>query len=208
MFAGSLLGFNTSIKNNKNLLGKRKRIFDQPRSFAEMRELFRQAKAKHGAYPKASPELLLEIRAKIEAENKKRFAKAAIIFSLLIGSATVGVVYISQTPSIYSEMVATYRPDLPTPPMSVDPYPHYLAQGDTFLEKQQWFLAIGYYQAALEAKPLDKTAMHQLALAYTHWCTEDDKRCLDAAKYCSNYLVAYPNDSEIELLLVNLPSAE
>jgi tetratricopeptide (TPR) repeat protein len=208
MFGGSLLGFNTTIKNNKNLLGEKRRIFDKPKSFAEMRELFRQAKTQHSRYPKASKELLLEIRAKIEAENKKRFAKATIIPSLLISTTTVTALYIAGTSSIYSEMVPTYRTELPPPPVPVDTYPKHIEQGNTFLEKQQWFLAIGYYQAALEAMPLDKTAMHQLALAYIHWCTDDSKRCLDAAKHCSNYLRAYPNDLEIELLMLNLPLVE
>ena len=82
---GSMMAANNSLKNNRNLVAKRKETKALSGSYANM---------KLAKFPKATPEELERIKKKIQSDNKQLRRKQFIIVSVLFCIILFFVMYV------------------------------------------------------------------------------------------------------------------
>ncbi len=82
---GSMMAANNSLKNNRNLVAKRKEKKALSGSYANL---------KLAEFPKATPEELKRIKEKIQRENKLLRIKQIIIVSILLCIIVLFVVFV------------------------------------------------------------------------------------------------------------------
>ncbi|GGK27109.1 hypothetical protein GCM10007962_21720 [Yeosuana aromativorans] len=72
---GSMMAANNSLKNNRNLVAKRKEKKALSGSYANL---------KLAKFPKATPEQLERIKKKIQSDNRQLRRKQIVIFGIII----------------------------------------------------------------------------------------------------------------------------
>lgn len=168
---GTINSMIISLKNNKELLIRRKTFFDNKHSHEELRRIYSQ-KINRNEKPLTDEERR-EIREKIRADFKRenRF-KIVVVVGCLILIPTLGYVAFSGI---------TLRSELPAVEVSLQEqasaYEESIQNGLTNLNKNQPFFAIGHFENALEVKHNDPFAMEQLIISYKMLCTQNEKSC-------------------------------
>ncbi|GFZ80573.1 hypothetical protein GCM10011531_08340 [Aquaticitalea lipolytica] len=72
---GSMMAANNSLKNNRNLVSKRKEKRSLSGSYTDV---------KLAKFPEATPELLLEIKLQLKKEKRSLHLKQAILFLIIV----------------------------------------------------------------------------------------------------------------------------
>ncbi len=172
---GSIQGMITSLRNNKSLLGNRKRIFYKARSFAELKEEFRRVKREEITIPEAPKAVKDAIRERLRNEYIKRLRKRIIGLGVIIilSSSLAGYVLLLPVSSSQTNQQPPYYHKENTE----NGYQQAITDGVEQLKSGNYFLAIGNFENALQLKPKDETAQRLLDNAYQQWCQVNPKIC-------------------------------
>jgi cytochrome c-type biogenesis protein CcmH/NrfG len=74
-----------------------------------------------------------------------------------------------------------------------DGYDSFMAMGKDRLLVQNYFLAIGNYQRALQVRPNQRKAEFGLAKAYSKSCQYKNQFCIEAERFIKEMEEKYPN---------------
>jgi hypothetical protein len=83
---GSSGSMNVVMKNNRNLLKKRKRLVNTLGGYDP-------SKKTEYDFPKSNKRILRDVREKVKRENKEIFIKRIILFSFLVVCLFTGIMY-------------------------------------------------------------------------------------------------------------------
>ncbi len=186
---GSIQGMITSLRNNKNLLSKRKSLYEKD-------------KLKNTKYSiseglncdiKATEEQLLEIKTRIQKRNKRK----KIINSLIIGLSILFVLYVSY---LNSKKEVINQKTLVESKAKEKTYKNYIQYGDTWLEEKKYNAAIYNYQKAVDLAPGNYDAQYRLALAYSYYCIFENFNCSKGNQLLNELIAKFGSNPELEYL--------
>lgn len=191
---GSIQGMITALRNNKNLLSKRKSMYDK-------KSAQKTSGIKKGlnCNIEATEEQLLEIRLRIQKRNKRK----KIINSLIITISVLFVLYFSFLNSKKEVLIKSSVIETKT---DKDFYKDYIQYGDTWLEEKKWNAAIYNYQKAVNLYPENFDANYRLALAYAYSCVHVSKHCDSGNVLIKKLMISHGEKNDIlylEAILTN-----
>lgn len=185
---GSIQGMIIALRNNKNLLSKRKSLHEQNQS-----QKTSGIKSGLNCDIEATDEQLLEIRTRIRKRNKRK----KIFNSLIITTSVLIVLYLSFLNSkkdvLYEKSVIEIKAKEKT-------YKNYIQYGDTWLEDKKYNAAIYNYQKAVDLAPSDYHANYRLALAYSYICSKNKLQCNEGTLFIDKLIAEFGSNSELEYL--------
>ena len=197
---------NTIIRNNRNLLRKIS-IFKKDSSFMSGRKAYLKALQGEVDIRKLSKQELRKIREKVIKERKKESLKFWII-SLLI---TIPLIIFSY--NLYGNFVQYQNKKLNEnfvqdkelekilierkKQEKTDKYYFLIADGDKWIEKQNWENAIFQYKNAVREFPTKYEANYRLALGYSYNCKYSNLDCEKGSKLVERLLRVNPNDPDL-----------
>jgi hypothetical protein len=181
MFAGggSIQNMLVTLKNNKNLLRKRKSIFLRKSEFKRLRETYKEASRVIVNERKATKEELEQIRQRVLAERKKDIRIQLVILTivgLVVVSSGIFILNNVRTTRIESEKISQAQLIKETKLN----YRESMTEGSKMMDEEQWFYAAGYFENALTYVPNDPEAEYNLALAYCQLCFNEESACKKA----------------------------
>jgi hypothetical protein len=192
---GSIQGMITALRNNKNLLSKRKSMYDK-----------KGAQNTSGINNglncniEATEEQLFEIRTRIQKRNRNRkilFLTAAIIGFLIT------FIFIFQ---INKFKIEKEQATFVFKPKALADYQNLISNGDTWLADRKWNAAIYNYQKAVDIYPDNFDANYRLALAYAYSCIHDAKHCDSGNLLMKKLMVSQGENKDVlylEAILMN-----
>lgn len=165
-----------SLKNNKELLLRRKTFFDNKHSHEELRRIYSQRINRNEKT--LTDEERRKIREKIRADFKRdNRIKILVVVGCLILIPTIGY---------YAFSGITLRSELPAVEVSQQEqaaaFDESIHNGRTNLNKNQPFFAIGHFENALELRRNDPFALEQLISSYEMLCAQHKKACPMASR--------------------------
>jgi tetratricopeptide (TPR) repeat protein len=183
-----------SLRQNKNLLGKRKTIYTRKKD-----------KIKPRSKKINIPELNLIQKRAIQAAQKKEqlFAKKKALktLTLVIGLIIILFVVIANIP-FQSKILPESKP-IKTEINTVYDFNKNMNMGLAHMQIKQWFFAIGYFEKAITINPNNKELQYQLALAYCSLCFYENKACKAAHLVLNSNTNGDINRSDYEMLQLN-----
>ncbi|KAB1065989.1 hypothetical protein [Salibacter halophilus] len=172
---GSIHTMINTLKNNRQLLNRRKGFFDQKRSQKELKGLYSK-KLKTPEKPlsdKERKEIRSRLRNEIKRQNRLR---VVLLFSVLIVVTVIGYLAFSLL-AFQSESNTTVKHHK----SEVKIYDESINKGLSSLNRKKPFIAIGHFNNALEVRPNDELAIDKLILSYQMLCEQHEKSCQKAA---------------------------
>ncbi len=186
---GGIQGMITSLRNNKNLLGKRKSMFENERK-----------KVKGNSIPeglncnlKPTEKQLSEIKTRLQRRNtiKNYLFSSAAIIGLTLAFYFGFLIYKADSTEQIKPMVSENINQK---------YLNYIKYGDTWLEDKKWNAAIHNYKQALDMFPEDYAANYRLALAYTYSCSNENKNCEEGSLLLNVLITKFGSNPDLEYL--------
>jgi predicted Zn-dependent protease len=190
-WGGSVQGMITSLRNNKNLVPKRKSLYEK-----DKRKNINYAISEGlNCNIEATEEQLLEIRTRIQKRNKRK----RILNSFIITISVVFVLYLSYVNSLKEVLV---QPTAVIETVNDEQvYLNYIKYGDTWFEDKKWKAAIYNYQKAVDLAPNDYQAQYKLVIAYSYHCTYENINCEEGSQLLNELITKFGSNSDIEYLL-------
>lgn len=204
--AGHMASMNAILRNNRNLLRKVS-IFKKDSSFMSARKAYLKVLGGKVDIKKLSKKELFEIREKVIKERKKESIKYWVI-SLLIAIPLTIFSY-----NLYDNFIQYQNKKLNEnfvqdkelekilierkSQEKIDKYYFLIADGDKWIEKQNWKNAIFQYKNAVREFPTKYEANYRLALGYSYNCKFKNLDCEKGLKLVERLLKVNPNDSDL-----------
>jgi hypothetical protein len=188
-WGGSVQSMITSLRNNKNLLPKRKSLYEKDKR----KNIKYSISDGLNCNIEATEEQLLEIRTRIQKRNKRK----RIINTLIISISAMFVLYFSYLNSSKEVIIQT------TVPETVDDeevYLNYIKYGNTWLDDKKWKAAVYNYQKAVDLAPNDYHAQYRLALAYSYYCSNENLKCEEGSLLLNELITKFGSNSDLEYL--------
>src|SRR5690554_227695 len=194
---GSLNHMIITLRNNKNLLSK-KRSYFKPSNYQTLKNEYYNTVGNAFNIQKATPEQLHSIRQKIIENRKKEWRKLILLFSVLLPLICFG---------LYA-LFANFSFGFPKNEMEVnneivedksaEKYLFYIEDGDRWVARKNYSNAIFQYQKALELHPNNFDATYRLALGYSYRCQYNFEDCDVGMRLISGLERQFPNNPEIQ----------
>ncbi len=169
---GSIQNMTNALKNNKILLGTKRRLFKS--KFQILREDYQIASGIIIKGKKATQEELCEIRSKILQERKRenKILLIILILVLLTLSSFTYLMLAKRTTKSSFKIESTIENQIN--------YTENMAIGLQLMADKKWFYAAGYFENALLQIPNDTEAEYNLALSYSLLCSTKQEACKKA----------------------------
>ena len=190
-WGGSVQGMITSLRNNKNLVPKRKSLYEKDKK----KNINYSISEGLNCDIEATEEQLLEIRTRIQKRNKRK----RILNSFIITISIVFVLYLIYSNS--SKEVLIQSTAVIETVNDEQVYLNYIKYGDTWLEDKKWKAAIYNYQKAVDLAPNDYHSQYRLALAFSYHCTHEKINCEDGRQLLNELITKFGSNSDTEYLL-------
>lgn len=190
-WGGSVQAMITSLRNNKNLLPKRKSLYDKDK----LKNVNYTISEGLNCDIEATEEQLLEIRTRIQKRNKLK----KIINSVIISVAVLIALYLSYLNSQKQVIIQTPKVETETK-TTEQVYLNYIKYGDTWLEDKKWKAAIHNFQKAVELAPNDYHSQYRLALAFAYHCANENSNCNEGNQLLNELISNFGSNSDIEYL--------
>jgi hypothetical protein len=190
-WGGSVQAMITSLRNNKNLLPKRKSLYEKDKR----KNINYSISEGLNCDIVATEEQLLEIRTRIQKRNKRK----KILNSLIITISVMVVLYLSYLNS--QKEVLIQSPEIETIINEQEVYLNYIKYGDTWVEDKKWKAAIYSYQKAVDLAPDDYYAQYRLALAFSYHCAYEKFNCEEGIQLLNELITKFGSNQDLEYLL-------
>ena len=168
---GSINSMLITLKNNKNLLIKRKNYFDRKRSHKKLKRIYSVRLKDHEKTLTESDRQ--EIRDKLRKDFRRALRVKVFVFSLLLLSFF--------TAGYYFTTLLVWKTEEVTAPISekqrTEFYEKSISQGIQSLKDNKPFIAIGHFENALISKPNDGFATGKLIESYELLCEKHQNSC-------------------------------
>jgi len=187
---GSIQGMITALRNNKNLLSKRKSLYEKDKR----KNINYSISGGLDCDIEASEEQLQEIRQRIQKRNKRK----KIINSLIITISLLFVFYLSYLNSKKEVINQSFVVETKAKEKT---YKNYIQYGDTWMEEKKYNAAIYNYQKAVELAPNDYHAHYRLALANSYNCIYEKLNCSKVNQILNELIEKFGSNHELEYLL-------
>ncbi len=205
---GSIQSMITSLRNNRNLLRNRKKLFQKDFSFAEAKALY-QEKKRILQFKESTPAQLATIREEIRKERRRNtfvYFIAAFFAAVVVGF----IGYKVFSPAIVS-IKQNHLAERKQEAMEKErKFLFYVTDGDTWFEKGRWHNAIYQYRLAVNLYPADFNARYRLAQALVQHCVHSGEDCRNARITIKQLIKEYPENKALlqtEATLRELPGA-
>ncbi len=198
---GSIQNMLNTLKNNKNLLPKRKSFFKRDLNYFELRKYYQESPL-YFSNKKITKEELLLIRNKIREDRKRsKILVFTTFLSVFVVFSVVLVLLVQNLDFSVKKFVRNSHSGIPSKSFkNQDLYSDRMSDGINRLNEGKWFLAIGNFQAALADKPNDKEAEYLLSKSYVFYCFEENNSCDKANTLLNEMLIKYPQDTRFQIL--------
>lgn len=188
---GSMQSMQTVLKNNRNLLSGRKKrsYFKRELTYAQIRKSYKESTKPIS--DNSNQVDYKKIRQVILQERRKNLNIQIVLFlviSVLVSLAMYSTLFQTNT-------VKTGSTHFKIAPSMVtsDGFENFIVQGQQSLIKQEYFLAIGNFQRALQLRPNQRKAEFGLAKAYSKSCKYRQQFCQEASILILEMELKYPN---------------
>lgn len=171
--SGSILAMRISLSNNKKLLKKRSTLFNKKTSVAELREFYRKQERLQSKPLTAAQksEILSQVKQRnIENNRKVLLGLIAAVIAMLVSVFVLATV-------LFQGAEAVHEKKTKSEPKSGKMYSNHLEAGKKALAGGKPFFAIGSFEAAIEQKPGDESAIKLLAQSLLLLCENKEKSC-------------------------------
>ncbi|MFT5665896.1 MAG: tetratricopeptide (TPR) repeat protein [Vicingaceae bacterium] len=190
---GSMQSMQTVLKNNRKLLdGRKKRgFFKRELSYAQVRKYYKDSSIPCADGGNRIPVDHKQIRQRLLKQRRKNGNMQIVLFVIVVILLSLGMFSVlSKTKKITKQKIQYQR--APQFVLS-DGYDSFMAMGKDRLLVQNYFLAIGNYQRALQVRPNQRKAEFGLAKAYSKSCQYKNQFCIEAERFIKEMEEKYPN---------------
>ncbi len=190
---GSVQSMNTIMKNNRALIGKRKSMFSSKKEYIGS---FQDKDPEEFIdYKSATPELLEEIRLRLQKKKKANFRFLIFLF-LLVSTPAFWLTYLLFGNNIRNENNPfTEKSELFQNSISKKII-FYIEDGDDWLNQGKFENALFQYNKALELDSTHYFIHYRISLAYSYLCRYDHLLCEEGKKQLEETLLKFPNESK------------
>ncbi|AEV33946.1 hypothetical protein Oweho_2991 [Owenweeksia hongkongensis DSM 17368] len=201
-WGGSAQAMIHTLRANKDLLRKRKILFERDRTFGEIKKRYTKASAGILKAPSPSQSDLKKIRDRIVKQRKKEIIITVIATIISTTIITIGIhlIYtnlVSQNLQKWEEKEVYYKRQ------QSEEYKTNIKEGLEKMEAGNYFFAIGNFSEALDNAPNDSLAEYHLAYAYCLLCKIEKKGCSRAFRLVEELSLKHPKNLHYPLLEVN-----
>ncbi|MEM9052522.1 MAG: hypothetical protein AAGC47_10755 [Bacteroidota bacterium] len=123
---------------------------------------------------------LEKVKLRKAIEERDRTHKRGVLIGLVIGLVIASGFIYGFIQIIQENLDKDHQAAVAVANYDQERYEDYLAYGDDYLNKQQWYNASFEYRVALKAKPGDLKATYRLAFALMRLCEVDERGCDEA----------------------------
>lgn len=193
---GSINHMIVTLRNNKKLLPA-KRSFFKNRRYASKKNEYRNAWGEAFNRKKATPEQLLALRTEIIKKRKKEARGFMLLLSIGIPLIVLTLYFTFRNfrfgfPNIKStQEIAVENHD-------AEKYYFYLKDGDSWLEKRNYYNAVFQYKKAVALYPSDFEANYRLVLGYSYQCQYDFENCSQGMQLILKLEKQFPDNMDIQ----------
>ncbi len=164
-WGGSVSAMIQSLRNNKELLGKKKYHKSKVKALQASEKL-------KISYSKATSKELQLVREKIKKDQRLNRIKTILVLVLL--SPFIGFVFYNLWLAIKEEIPKTKD-------QLIMEFYHNIKEGDTFFKKKQFDNAVIFYESAEEIFPNSSTIRIRMGMVSTMECLYENENCGHAA---------------------------
>lgn len=195
---GSINHMIVTLRNNRNLLPT-KRSYFKNRDYSTLKNEYYNAVGGAFNLKKANPEQLLAIRKKIIKKRKKE-ARVFLLLLCVCLPLIVLVLYFSFHNFRFGFPNVKTAQEISIENNDEEKYMFYLEDGDTWLQKRNYYNAVFQYKKAVALYPSDFEANYRLALGYSYQCQYDFENCDKGMKLVSILEKEFPEKKEIQAI--------
>lgn len=200
---GSMMFMIQSLRNNKALL-RGKRLFKKERSFLQKDNLdLHESKEGIKSTPITAKQRK-EIRFKIRKEQRKDYLRKAIFIIILFPLITsLGYFLLKDFSFGFEQTTPVTNLKAQKEIMALKKYEFYIADGDLWLGKKNYYNAIFQYRNALEIRPLEYEVQYRLLYTYGLSCENESLNCSEGNELMNLLQSNYPEKEELFELGLN-----
>lgn len=201
-WGGSVQTMINTLKANKALLKRRKKLFEREPQYGKIKRRYTKASEALRNAELPNEEVLSQIRQKLK-KDRKREVLIKSLSAFLVTFFTLVLCY-----SFYRNL--TYKQELKhTQSLKTQQdrrlraYRENMQIGKNQMQNHDYFFAVGSFSQALRSLPNDSLAEYQLAYAYCMLCKTKSKGCDKANEVVDDLIVKHPDANQYHLLKSN-----
>jgi|GEM_PF-5809123 len=193
MGGGSMQSMQTVLKNNRKLLGGRKKrgFFKRELSYAQVRKYYKDSSIPLIDGGNRIPVDHKQIRRRLLKQRRKNGNIQIVLFMIITALLSLGMFSVLSKTKKMAKQKIQYQ--LAPQFVSSDGYDSFMVMGKDRLLIQNYFLAIVNYQRALQVRPNYRKAEFGLAKAYAKSCKYKKQFCIEAERFIKEMEQKYPN---------------
>ncbi len=201
-WGGSVQAMIHTLRANKDLLRKRKVLFERDRTYGQVKKRYIKASAGIIKGPSASQSDLKKIRERIARQRKKEIIITAFTTIITITIVVIGV-HLLYKNTVSQNLQKWKGKEVDLKRQRAKEYKTNIEEGLKKMEAGNYFFAIGNFSEALNNIPNDSLAEYQRAYAYCLLCKTEKKGCERANELVNTLCLKYPESLTYDILKSN-----
>lgn len=197
---GSISAMNQSLKNNRSLLGERKKFFTSHSDYVKAKNQYIRITGEAFDYKSASKEELAKIRTKFTLQRNKSIKLQILSLILILVTSLLLVKYAIIEPNKKSELLRLQEQQLNLKSKLNLQFAFFIKDGNTWFDKGKYENALFQYKKAYKLKPEDYKANYHLCLGYGYLCIYKNKDCNEGKEIWIKTIEKYPESTELKYL--------
>ena len=197
---GSVLTMINTLRTNRDLLRKATRFRGKNSMFEKSREISETGVKGKLVFKPSTKEAIEKVRLTMAHENKITRIKNTIIVLVVVVPALLGgykLIYgyrKKQKSYVVKQVVLTREQKAEAARAKKDKFDFFMADGDSWLNKKNFYTAIYQYENALNLYPDDPEAQYRLAYAHYLQCVVETKGCVESYNLINRMIALYPDN--------------